>query len=72
MQPHSQALAHIEEQLAEQSTQWRDICRALEAYDPCAALPVSDALLAEIDAVCSERAVVAAASGQPMCRGIRA
>jgi hypothetical protein len=69
MQPHSQALARIKEQLAAQSSQFRDVCSVLEGLDPHALLPVSEQLLHQFDAACSER--VAMASAVPM-RGVRA
>jgi hypothetical protein len=69
MQPHSQALARIKEQLAEQSSQFRDVCAVLEGIDPRALLPVSEQLLHQFDAACSER--VATANAMPM-RGLRA
>jgi hypothetical protein len=68
MKSHSQELARIQEQLADQSVQWRDFCRVLEGFDPQSLLPVTDRLLSEIDAVCSERAAVASAA--PV-RGVR-
>ncbi len=69
MQSQSQALARIKEQLAEQSSQFRDVCAVLEGLDPRALLPVSERLLSEFDAACSER--VELASAAPV-RGLRA
>lgn len=69
MQSQSHALARIKEQLAEQSSQFRDVCAVLEGLDPRALLPVSEQLLHQFDAACSER--VAVASAAPV-RGLRA
>ena len=69
MQPHSQALARIKEQLAEQTAQFRDVCSVLEGLDPRALLPVSEQLLHQFDAACSER--IAIANAVPV-RGLRA
>ena len=69
MQSQSQALDRIKEQLAEQSSQFRDVCAVLEGLDPRALLPVSEQLLHQFDTACSER--VAVASAAPL-RGLRA
>jgi hypothetical protein len=69
MQAHSETLIRIKEQLTEQSSQFRDVCAVLEGLDPRALLPVSERLLGEFDAACSER--VAIASTVPV-RGLRA
>lgn len=69
MQSHSQALARIQEQLAEQTSQFRDVCSVLEGLDPRALLPVSEHLLHQFDIACSERAFTA--SAVPV-RGLRA
>jgi hypothetical protein len=68
MKSHSQELARIKEQLADQSAEWRDFCRVLEGFDPRSLVPVSDRLLEEIDSVCSTR--VAVGSAVPVC-GVR-
>jgi hypothetical protein len=55
MQTRSEILARIQEQLAAQSSDFRDLCSTLENLDPRALLPVREELLREIDRVCDER-----------------
>jgi len=56
MQTHFEILTRIQEQLAAQSSNFRDLCSALESLDPRTLLPVREELLREIDLVCDERA----------------
>lgn len=56
MQTHSEMLARIQEQLAAQSSDFRDLCSTLESLDPRTLLPVREELLLEIDHLCDHRA----------------
>jgi hypothetical protein len=69
MQSHSRSLARIKGELGQQSSQFRDVCSALESLDPRTLLPASEQMLRAFDAACSE--CVAIASAVPV-RGLRA
>jgi hypothetical protein len=70
MNPHAQKLlTRLREQHASQSSQLREVFCALENLDSRAQIPVSDELLREFEAACSERVFIA--SAVPM-RGMRA
>jgi hypothetical protein len=66
MPSQPQSFESFQTLLAEQTVQWSQVCRAIEAFHPAQSLAVAPELLSAFDAACSVQPSATAAAALPM------